>query len=454
MVKARSTTKKTNPSSASKPTELRIATARDQTATRELRLHRANRASHVFQPAPEEPTGHRPSHSSCPCREKDRGPSRASPPPSRSVAKARDPAIGRPNLATATLFDEMSTENNMVAEVGSKSDRISDLPDVLLQHVLCFLQTKQVVRTCVLARRLRHIWKSMPILHVTDAHMFMDHLQLLRDRSPLEACMFGFRVFTGDHISIVNEWIRSVTVHGKFLDFSSCPALEELEMTRCVISGDKISSSSLKRLSIWECEFKSNVRTRISAPSLSFLELIDVKGRTPFLEDMPVLVTAKVVLSGTKCRDYCHSMNHGYCTRCVLLKGLADATNLEFIADPEVFILKRDLRWCPTFTKLKTLSLISWFESAEYCTLIWILQHSPFLEKLTLQLSKKPDISVQSIAIYDFMEKPFASENLKTVEVKYQDIDQRVHKLIKSLNRHGIPLEKISIQQTNRSVNH
>ncbi|BAH95136.1 Os11g0201299, partial [Oryza sativa Japonica Group] len=161
----------------------------------------------------------------------------------------------------------------------------------------------------------------------------------------------------------------------------------------------------------------------------------------------------------------CYSSDPGYCpigcthcygiddgsAGCVLLKGLADASNLELIADPKVFILRRDLRWCPTFTKLKTLLLIQWFESAENCALICILQHSPFLEKLTLQLSKKPDINMRSRAIYNSMGKSFASDNLKTVEVKCQDIDKKVHKLIMSLNSYGIPPEKINIQQTNES---
>uniref|UniRef100_A0A0E0BGE0 F-box domain-containing protein n=1 Tax=Oryza glumipatula TaxID=40148 RepID=A0A0E0BGE0_9ORYZ len=369
------------------------------------------------------------------------------------------------------VFDGMSPESKKTLVEGGGDDRISFLPTALLQHVLSFLQAKEVVRTCVLARRWRLLWKSMPILRVTGAgdarafHTFTYHLLLLRDRSPLESCTFDFNVFSKDDMPIVNLWIRYVllcqvrvltlaiggheltdlpvvspiltrlelsrlSVNGKFLDFSSCPALKELKMTNCEISADKISSKSLKRLRICECKFKSKMRTRISVPSLLFLKLIAVKGRTPFLEDMPVLVAAKVLLLDFYCKDCCDGNDPGYCPAgcCVLLKGLADATNLELIADPEV-----------------------WFESAENCALICILQHSPFLEKLTLQLSKKPDINMRSRAIYNSMGKSFASDNLKTVEVKCQDIDKKVHKLIMSLNSYGIPLEKINIQQTNES---
>ncbi|XP_006663281.2 F-box protein At5g03100-like [Oryza brachyantha] len=388
---------------------------------------------------------------------------------------------------------------------GGGVDYIGALPDVLLEHVLSFLETKEVVRTCVLARRWRHLWASMPVLRVTARdsghalHKFMDHLLILRNRSPLEACVFDFSVFSNskDDMSFVNLWIRyvlscrvrvltlhigglrlinlpvvsgilttldlgSLSVYGMFLDFSSCPVLEVLNMTKCTIFADKISSMSLKRLSICECKFKSDMRATISVPSLLFLQLTAVKGRIPFLEDMPVLVTAEVILSDSSCKDRCRSNDPGYCpigcahcygiddgsAGCVLLKGLADAMHLELVADPEMFILRRDLRWCPTFNNLKTLLLSGWFESPVQSALICILQHSPFLEKLTLQLFKKPEINLQSKAIYNLIEQPFASENLKTVEVKCEDIDQRLHKLMKSLNSYGIPPEKFTIQQT------
>lgn len=40
----------------------------------------------------------------------------------------------------------------------------------------------------------------------------------------------------------------------------------------------------------------------------------------------------------------------------------------------------------PTFTKLKTLLLNEWCLAADLHALICILQHSPILEKLTIQL--------------------------------------------------------------------
>ncbi|KAK9274159.1 hypothetical protein L1049_018973 [Liquidambar formosana] len=43
-------------------------------------------------------------------------------------------------------------------------DRISDLPEPLIHHILSFLQTVDVVRVSVLSRRWRYLWNSIPCL--------------------------------------------------------------------------------------------------------------------------------------------------------------------------------------------------------------------------------------------------------------------------------------------------
>ncbi|GJN31376.1 hypothetical protein PR202_gb19767 [Eleusine coracana subsp. coracana] len=46
-------------------------------------------------------------------------------------------------------------------------DRLSGLPDDLLQHILSFLPSRDAVRTCVLARHYREQWKSVRAIRIT-----------------------------------------------------------------------------------------------------------------------------------------------------------------------------------------------------------------------------------------------------------------------------------------------
>ncbi|WJX30864.1 hypothetical protein P8452_19357 [Trifolium repens] len=48
------------------------------------------------------------------------------------------------------------------------ADRISDLPDPILCHILSFLPTKQAATTCVLSKRWKPVWLSVLALDFDD----------------------------------------------------------------------------------------------------------------------------------------------------------------------------------------------------------------------------------------------------------------------------------------------
>uniref|UniRef100_A0A0E0P9J4 F-box domain-containing protein n=1 Tax=Oryza rufipogon TaxID=4529 RepID=A0A0E0P9J4_ORYRU len=52
------------------------------------------------------------------------------------------------------------------AAAATAEDRLSELPDCLLHDILSHLKARQVVQTCVLSRRWRHLWRSVPRLDV------------------------------------------------------------------------------------------------------------------------------------------------------------------------------------------------------------------------------------------------------------------------------------------------
>ncbi|CAM0876187.1 unnamed protein product [Alopecurus aequalis] len=350
------------------------------------------------------------------------------------------------------------------ASTAGCGDRLSALPDALLQHALGFLEAGEAVRTCVLSRRWRHLWKPTPRLRVTDVeafrsveklNRFVDHMLLLRDAgSVLDECELDLRGLLRLDEALVDLWIRSILacrvrvlrvqvytnlpvpkyqddplvklvdqpllsqhlvrleISGLYLkersfDFSSCPVLEDLKIADCVLHTDKIISQSSKHISIMGCRFYWDMDpTHISAPSLVSLQLHDCN-LIPVLESMPLLETASVNLGHiyeTHCGfcdeddleywececgvlslywDHDNQRKHDFS---VFLEGLSSATCLELIASPEMITFKRDLRCCPTFSKLRSLSLNDWCLVADFKILLSFLHRTPVLEKLTLQL--------------------------------------------------------------------
>ncbi|CAM0146248.1 unnamed protein product [Urochloa decumbens] len=375
--------------------------------------------------------------------------------------------------------------------LSSGRDRISDLPDDALHHVLSFLEARQAIRTSLLARRWRHLWKSATGLQVVswsavqEIRAFVDRLLLLREasHSHLRRCelylLGGFsaadeprmnfwirqavrnvRVFrlviVGDHnladplfhpdgLPLVSRHLTRLELQAHiefndtFLNFSGCPALEELEITGCdfTTSANRISSISLKHLSICGSFSSRNSRTRIHAPNLVslWLELLQLKVPTG---TVVVDLNRGQDCKDVQCRD-CYSIeddssNDG----CVLLKGLSQAKKLALIAESKTFIFRRDLKRCPMFSNLKILLLNEhWCAPADLHALSCILEHSPVLEKPSLQLfSKGPRHKVKMKGSRNPSEIPTATlQHLETVEVKCEVIDEIVLNVLKFLSK-------------------
>ncbi|XP_078150743.1 FBD-associated F-box protein At4g13985-like [Carex rostrata] len=72
-------------------------------------------------------------------------------------------------------------------------DRISTLPDDLLIHVLSFLSTREVVQTCILAKRWRNTWASVCVLKLKLREFFTDNDLENDERSKL--CKDKFEQF-------------------------------------------------------------------------------------------------------------------------------------------------------------------------------------------------------------------------------------------------------------------
>ncbi|XP_047076071.1 F-box/FBD/LRR-repeat protein At5g22660-like [Lolium rigidum] len=340
----------------------------------------------------------------------------------------------------------------------SGADRISALPDNVLQDILSLLTAQEAVRTCVLARSWRHLWRSITSLRILspdttwyesddpeparDLWKFVDNLLNLRDkRTELHTLDIKFGQFSKEDLPYVSLWIRSAvmckvssltfhhigpylclddlhlasrhlrTVHlasvallkDSFVDFASCPALEDFKLHECKICFLGISSTSLKHLSITGCIFghDSHSRLHVSAPSLASLKLDDLIGIAPIFENMLLLemacvslgnqgadVCCNVFMSGILCRaDNACPICADYPADYVLLAAISSARHLELISKPE----------------------------------------------------NGPDHKIEMKGSYRTMEGPPAiSEHLKIVEVKCNAVDEKILEVLKFLRAFNI----------------
>uniref|UniRef100_A0ACD5Z324 Uncharacterized protein n=1 Tax=Avena sativa TaxID=4498 RepID=A0ACD5Z324_AVESA len=388
----------------------------------------------------------------------------------------------------------------------SGADRIGSLPDHPLHHVLSFLPAHTAVRACVLTRRWHDLWRSTIGLRIVgldgpncarDLWVFVDHLLILRERTDLDTVEIKFDHFHGDDdlylklrtpfalmckvrvltihldgpsyhyldgLPLASRQLRILDLEGvslgeDFLDFASCPALEDLKMNLCEISVDEISSRSLKHLSITRCYSESGSRVHVSTPGLVSLSLkLDgFSGPIPFLDNMASLESARVHLQDD-CEDDClnyesgvpygvNNRNNNACENCdhvnddcssslLLLGSISSAKHVELISECGKLMFARYLKHCPTFVKLKTLLLNEyWCEAPDLDPLACVLKDSPVLEKLTLQLfSKGPNHKVEMKGSYSSMERSSAiSGHLNIVEVKCNVVDGSILKVLKFL---------------------
>ncbi|CAL5049498.1 unnamed protein product [Urochloa decumbens] len=371
----------------------------------------------------------------------------------------------------------------------SDSIGIDALSDELLQHIIGFLQAQEAVRTSVLARRWRNLWKSAMRVRIVAWQGkflgsveklcdFVDHLLQHRQGSTLLTFDLAFTSFGQEmseclykddynFLNHVNNWfwhavscrvqvlflnafgscieepsllldnvpiksrhltmleLDGVSVQSRFLDFSNCPSLEQLKFHNCYFSYDS--------------------RFRIRAPNLVSLYLAIIWGMIPVLESMPSLETAFFATSMESedtcdeddcacefCENYYNISGGTDSNRCVLLKGLSEAEHLTLFSGPQMYIFKMDLKCCPMFSKLRTLVLDDyWCVPDDFRALVCILKRSPVLQKLTLQLSsKKHRQQRERKGILGPMEGSAAIlEHLKIIEVTCDAVDERIGKL-------------------------
>lgn len=128
----------------------------------------------------------------------------------------------------------------------------------------------------------------------------------------------------------------------------------------------------------------------------------------------------------------------------MILDRLSGVTNLTLMSDPTTFIFRKDFKWCPMFSNLKTLLLSEWCVVPDFSGLIYFLQHSPIMENLEILYSIMGDVEIDES--YRPAKHFMASKHFKVVKIRCIKEDELIHHILKILCTHGVPREKIDIE--------
>ncbi|KAJ4801898.1 F-box family protein [Rhynchospora pubera] len=318
-------------------------------------------------------------------------------------------------------------------------DRISNLPDHLLQHILSLLDSREAVRTCLLSKRWKKLWVGMHSLdlnicnfktqtswfqrseRITSFQRFVNVLLSRRDPSDLHtfrlfcqdynvsdllitawtfyALRFNAKVIEMTHLNytmLPADIFTCASIEELYLDISEigigivagggCPALEELKLDECKLDISVISSPQLKYLYIYSGLDMARIES-IRAPNLVSLDLqlLGDELCAANFEEMPFLANVSItVFDGT-----------GFDAKCRIISACPNVRNLKLHGRVMKDLLSTELPKCPTFFNLRKLQLYELCRTCHGDLVDGMLEHSPNLEKLELRTRCHPLLNSQ-----------------------------------------------------------
>lgn len=201
-----------------------------------------------------------------------------------------------------------------------EEDRLSDLPDCVLLHIMSFLKTKCAVQTCILSKRWKNLWKHLPILtlyssnfkvvskilsHSTSLQVlnfyplgFMVHPRLLKyiilytlsrnvkqleinllcDVQHLPRCLFSSQLLTHLHLSVCRPNRDDITLFPNSLNMPALTKLSLRNFVFCVGDDGRVepfsSCNKLNTLIIEKCQVVDKQNLCISSTTLVNLKII------------------------------------------------------------------------------------------------------------------------------------------------------------------------------------
>ncbi|KAJ3684187.1 hypothetical protein LUZ61_013351 [Rhynchospora tenuis] len=175
-------------------------------------------------------------------------------------------------------------------------DRISSLPDEILTHILSFVTTKEAVQTCILSKRWRNTWASVPVLkfEYDNSHLdgntvedwkfeqFVDGV-LQNRRALLDTVIYDCD-FNHSTWEPSMEWLHRVALLMPRVISVDITAAENFECPDSVFSCPILESLKLSLYSRYD--YTIVAPKSIALPSLVTLELCDSELNDNFMQKL------------------------------------------------------------------------------------------------------------------------------------------------------------------------
>ncbi|GJN28164.1 hypothetical protein PR202_gb16257 [Eleusine coracana subsp. coracana] len=348
------------------------------------------------------------------------------------------------------------------AAASGDEDRISALPDDILHLVLSSLPSDDAVRTCVLAKRWSHLWKSARALRiyprksssdVNASHrtwtwgpwtpqtlrIFVHHLLLLRGGAPLDVCDIACGELWGESGGMKYEetnqtvglWIRHAMMIGRARALRVCFR----DGRRLCLDKTPFVSETLRTVELNDVTFYDKSVDFSRCPALKKLKMNGCKIHGKRIFQMSKLVTANVTLEGL-CEDKCthHGHNDSWLDS---YSGSGNAAYLESLPS------------CGICCGSNNHGPVCFLKAYNFGALVYFLRCSPILQKLTVRIgnceTRHPVVNRGDN--YSPIEQSLVSNELKVVEIQCLQQNALVEKLITILVDYGVQREQINIEQ-------
>ncbi|KAI9108186.1 hypothetical protein K1719_021059 [Acacia pycnantha] len=189
-------------------------------------------------------------------------------------------------------MDKSVSTNKMLRTEAEVRDRISDLPDSLLLHILSFLPAKEAVATCLFSKRWRPLWPSLPTLDLKRQdfqrlkffYQFVDKMLKFVDLKSVKKCVLrlGYHE-THEYFrpQKISRWINAMmSTKVEHLELHLMPRKGDYDLPSSVFTANNIKVLKLSGSTGfvgWISTVTVGTLSHVDLPLLEVLHLKDVK---------------------------------------------------------------------------------------------------------------------------------------------------------------------------------